>query len=371
MKRYMMICMGLILLVAMLSGCQKVEDTLKNIRPTEQVQTEAATTEASEATAETTEATTAATEMTMPEDNDTVFQPGTWMARSGENGRYYFFGMGGISGRIVNMGDGSGANFTYVQDGNEGVLYLGSDTEGAACKVVVQDEEHVTLEWEDQPAETMTFVSSLGWDQFHFYSHDELCQMALADYRAKYAPGDQTLDAAAADNGDGSTTIQIYQNLSDHNSTAAYYWIDRCTGEGQNISNGQDVDLTKGSPDVDIYYLNGSTALPLNAPDVVVHTTEYSQKVAIQAVATVKDFRVVSLTYVENGGTCGYKAGETLWSSAVVVPTTGVVLTLEMPETMSNVGVIYQDRNGDEKLFAIAYSGLDGSALLVEETLIP
>ena len=40
----------------------------------------------------------------------------------------------------------------------------------------------------------------------------------------------------------GLTTIQVYENLGDHNSTAAWYTVDRITAQGTD-GNGQAVDL--------------------------------------------------------------------------------------------------------------------------------
>ena len=48
--------------------------------------------------------------------------------------------------------------------------------------------------------------------------------------------------SAAQTNDDGSVSIQVYENLGDHNSTAAWYTVDRMTATGTD-SSGNDVDL--------------------------------------------------------------------------------------------------------------------------------
>ena len=189
--------------------------------------------------------------------------------------------------------------------------------------------------------------------------------MALEDYRAKNDPDDESLQAAAMDNGDGTSTIQIYQNLGDHNSTAAYYIVDRCTGEGQNISNGTEVDLTKGTQDLDIFFRHPESVLSGDIPYLVLNETEYAQQVVLHPLVTIKDFQLVSLEY----GT-GFMVKERLYEADSMGPETGLVLLMEVPETIPNVGVIYKDRYGVEHLYSIAYSGLDGSVLLVEENLL-
>ncbi len=93
--------------------------------------------------------------------------------------------------------------------------------------------------------------SSSDPEQSHFYTDDELCQMALDYYTAKYDMGDE-LVAVADVSEDGTVIIQLYQNLGDHNSTAAWYQIDRITGKGKNMSTGDPVDLTNVLPDTDV-----------------------------------------------------------------------------------------------------------------------
>ena len=366
MKKGITVFLAILMALNAFSGCQKAAPAPETTEPSIAVQTE---TVATETTTAPTEAMTEAT--TEPMVNDTVFKDGTWMAQCGPTSRYYFFEAGGTAGQFMNMEDGSGAKFTYVQTGDRGELCLSGKTSGAVCTVEVQDEDHITLKWENQPEEKMTYVSSLGADQYHFYTHEELAQLALWDYLAKNYPVDVSLQAAAMDNGDGTSTIQIYQNLGDHNSTAAYYIVDRCTGEGQNISNGTDVDVTKGTQDLDIYDRHPDASVSPDTPCLVLNETEYTQQVVLHPLVTIKDFRVVSLSYVENGDSYGFRVLEELYASASMGPETGVVLFMEVPETIPNVGVIYKDRYGVERLYSIAYSGLDGSVLLVEETQMP
>lgn len=368
MDRFLRIMVVAAMFLALLSGCQKGMDAPETTEVVIETTMETVATTVPE---DTTEATTEVTTepATEPEINDTVFRAGTWMAQCGPTSRYYFFGEDGASGRFVNMEDGAGADFTYIQTGDRGVLSLIGSGAGAVCQVIVLDQDHITLEWENQPAETMTYVSGLSAEQFHFYTHEELARMALEDYWAKNYPVDESLMAAAMDNGDGTSTIQIYQNLGDHNSTAAYYVVDRCTGEGQNISNGTNVDLTKGTQDIDIFRRHPESVLSDDVPYLVLSETEYAQQIVLHPLATVTDFRLVSLSFVENGEEYGFQVLELLYEAASMGPETGVVLFMELPETIPNVGLIYKDRNGEEKLYAVSWSGLDGSALLVEEKL--
>lgn len=369
MKKFLVIFLSLMMVLSLFSGCQKAGEAPETaMAALEATAATEATTVPMKTTAATTEAAAEAT--TVPVVNDTVFKDGTWMAQCGSTSRYYFFEAGGTSGRFMNMEDGSGAEFTYVQTGDRGVLSLNGSSAGAACTVLVQDGDHITLKWENQPEEKMTYVSPLRAEQFHFYTHEELARMALGDYLAKNYPVDGSLQAAAMDNGDGTSTIQIYQNLGDHNSTAAYYVVDRCTGEGQNISNGTGVDVTKGTQDLDIYYRHSEAILSDDVPYLVLNESEYAQQVVLHPLVNIKDIRLVSLSYVENGEDYGFRVQEQLYEAVAMGPETGVVLLMEIPETIPNVGVIYKDRNGEEKLYAVTCSGLDGSVQLVEENLL-
>ena len=361
MNRFLMTLLTAAVLLSVLSGCHRPEEVPETKETIPAAAVETPTEAATEASTE------AATE---PQVNDTVFKAGTWMAQCGPTSRYYFFEGDGGSGRFVNMKDGSGADFTYIQTGDRGVMYLNGMGAGAACTVEVQDEDHITLLWENQPEEKMTYVSPLGKDQYHFYTHEELERMALEDYRMKNDPGDESLEAAAMDNGDGSATIQIYQNLGDHNSTAAYYWIDRCTGEGYDVNSQASLDLTRGTQDVAVYHGDSEVALPEDTRMVTISETEYNEFVVLQPLVTVTDFRVVSLEYVEEGMTYAFKVREVLFEAGSMGPDSALVLSMELPETVPNVGVIYSDRNGEEQFYAVMCSGLDGSALLVKDELI-
>ena len=361
MKKFLPVLMAAAVLLGMLGGCHKPEEVPETLETVPAAAVETPTEAATEASAE---------PPTEPQVNDTVFKAGTWMAQCGPTSRYYFFDEGGGSGAFADMKDGSGAEFTYVQTGDQGVMYLRGMGAGAACTVVVQDEDHITLAWENRPEEKMTYVSPLGKDRFHFYTHEELERMALEDYWAKNDPTDGSLMAAAMDNGDGTATIQIYQNLGDHNSTAAYYRVDRCTGEGENISNGNAVDLTNGTQDLDIYFRDSDAPLSSDVPHLVLDETGYAHQTVMHPLVTVTDFRVVSLEYVEEGMTYGFRVREVLYEAASMGPETGLILFVEMPETIPNVGVIYLDRNGEEQFYALMSSGLDGSPLLVKDELI-
>ena len=108
---------------------------------------------------------------------------------------------------------------------------------------VSRNGDTVTLDWADGATEHLTYVSEQGSDTFQFYSNQELAGLALSFYRENNGAQDnQTLTSAAQTNEDGSVSIQVYENLGDHNSTAAWYTVDRMTAAGTDNS-GNEVNL--------------------------------------------------------------------------------------------------------------------------------
>ena len=168
-----------------------------------------------------------------------TFTPGTWLSDSGQ---YYFFDEGGTTGRTAGLDSGTGVSFTYTLSGTEATFSMGAADNTNTC-TVSRDGETVTLGWSDGTTEHLTYVSEQGSDTFQFYSNQELADLALSFYKENNnAQDNQNLVSAAQTNDDGSVSIQVYENLGDHNSTAAWYTVDRMTAIGTDDS-GNEVDL--------------------------------------------------------------------------------------------------------------------------------
>ena len=167
---------------------------------------------------------------------DAAFTPGTWLS---DGGQYYFFDEGSATGRTASLEDGTGVGFTYSMAGTEAVFSMGAADNTSSC-TVSRNGDTVTLDWADGATEHLTYVSEQGADTFQFYSNQELADMALAYYKEGLgAQAQGNLSAAAQTNSDGSVTIQVYENLGDHNSTAVWYTVDRLTGVGTDASGGE------------------------------------------------------------------------------------------------------------------------------------
>lgn len=173
------------------------------------------------------------------EQTSSLFQAGTWLS---DQEQYWFFDAGEASGRTAGLEDGTGVPFAYTFDGAQAVFSMGIAGNDHSCDVTT-GENTLTLRWEDGTTEVLTYVSDQSSDQFQFFSNQELCDLALTYYKERNSAQDtQGLTAAAQTNEDGTVTIQVYENLGDHNSTAAWYTVDRITAQGTD-GNGQAVDL--------------------------------------------------------------------------------------------------------------------------------
>lgn len=176
---------------------------------------------------------------TVPAEEEIVFDPGTWLSDAGQ---YYFFDTDGSSGRTASLEDGTGVGFSYTLEGTQATFHMGAADNSSVCTVTL-DGDAATLEWEDGTTEHLTYVSNQGSDSFQFYSNQELADMALTYYKdTNHEQGNGNLTSAAQTNDDGSVTIQVYENLGDHNSTAAWYTVNRLTGAGTD-ANGAEVNL--------------------------------------------------------------------------------------------------------------------------------
>lgn len=156
------------------------------------------------------------------------FTPGAWRSDAGQ---YYFFDEDGAAGRTANFENGMGVGFAYTVDGARAVFSMGGADNEQGCAVTWGDGSAV-LAWDNGQTETLTFVSPLGSDAFTFYTDEELCELALAYTLAQNGGQAGNLEAASQANADGSVSIQVYENLGDHNSTAAWYTVDRETAAG-------------------------------------------------------------------------------------------------------------------------------------------
>ncbi len=115
------------------------------------------------------------------------------------------------------------------------------------------DDQQFKLHWEHALPETLTFVQddNTRLEDFPFLCNAALSQLALEHYLGTAALPEEELEGMTTGvmtNVDNTVTVQIYQNLGDHNSAAAWYILDRFTAQGTNLLTGEEVDLLAELP---------------------------------------------------------------------------------------------------------------------------
>lgn len=238
-------------MILVLSGCSAVEESSAAGQNTPQ-QTEPQSIEQTEPTSseqpepQGTEQTEPSTTQEAPEEEPQIFdfKKGVWLySVDGEYTDFYlFYGDGG--GVTLSLEMGIGVAFQYESDGTNAVFHMGAADVNDNAELDFTDENTCAVNWEDSVAGQLTFFRDADPVQFDFYSNEELCRMALDYYTAQtgYTPS----SAGSRSNADGTVTIQLYDNLEDHNSTSAWYTVDRFTAEGTDDITGEPVSFIAG-----------------------------------------------------------------------------------------------------------------------------
>ena len=200
--------------------------------------TEEAATE--EVTAPAVEAETAETE-----EDKTVFPAGTWVLYEVQDSDlihigYCFTNDDGVSGNTLMFEDGKGDSFEYEIGINE--IFVTVDGQNVTVPVVGGDLSYVRLdvpEW--GRVEMVYFSEGTQEDIPEFYSNEELGLMAQQYYTALHNYTPQCVGTET--NLDGTVTIQLYDSFEDHNSTSAWYTVDRWSTEGRDYITGEEINF--------------------------------------------------------------------------------------------------------------------------------
>lgn len=168
-----------------------------------------------------------------------VFKPGVWRG----NSEYILFYSDGTGGATCDFEYGIGVPFEYEYGDGNIVFHMGAADNNTIAVPSDIAEDSVTLTWEDGTAEKFVFVSDNA-EGFHFYTNEELVQIAQRYYKANSPEGYVPGMAGTQNNDDGTVTIQLYDTLEDHNSTSAWYTIDRVTLTGSDDMTGSAVIMS-------------------------------------------------------------------------------------------------------------------------------
>lgn len=167
-----------------------------------------------------------------------LFKPGVWL---GSDSYFFFDSVGG--GQLLSLENGIGVGFEIEPcTGDTVTFHMGSADSSLTCTVTESSENSVTIVNDNGEPDTLNFVCEGDASTFTFYTNEELMTLALEYYQAQtgYAPS----NAGVQNNPDGTASIQLYDSLGDHNSTSAWYTVDRVTGEGTDDMTGESINIS-------------------------------------------------------------------------------------------------------------------------------
>ena len=215
--------------------------------------TEAETTTADEETEEEEPETSFTGIFYTPEDG---FTPGVYRALNDEyeGSSYFYIRSNGTGGGILSQSEGIGVPFVYECDGNNVMFHMAAADDNTPAEVTeVGDDGTITLVFHytnyvdgsvNDVANHLTYISD-DPDNFVFYSSRDLMEMARAYY--KNLTGVYMWEADCQEEEDHTISLHLYEFVEDHNSTAAWYFVDPLTGKGVDLLDNP-VDLTEALP---------------------------------------------------------------------------------------------------------------------------
>lgn len=197
-----------------------------------------------EETREAAETSSATAEPTAESQSEYLFKPGVWR---GEDS-YFFFHEDG-SGQLLTFEYGIGVGFQMEPfTGDSVTFHMGAADNNTVFGVSDVTGESVTLTTDDGTNDTLVYVCEGDSETFSFYSNEEAQTLALSFYQAQTGYTPQY--AAVQNNADGTLTIQLYDEVDGHNSTSAWYTVDRVTLVGTDDMTGETVDLKTAADSV-------------------------------------------------------------------------------------------------------------------------
>lgn len=172
---------------------------------------------------------------------------GVWLAKNDAGyTRYYEFHPESLTGTYRSLEYDLEISFSY--DGSGADLTFRSESEEPPRSATLEmiSPEEMILNWEHTLPEELALVEAESLDEFPFYTNTQLRELAVDHYsqNSGLTPDEMPQMVASITNEDNSVTVQLYDNLGDHNSTAAWYLLDRFTARGTEMISGEEIDLT-------------------------------------------------------------------------------------------------------------------------------
>lgn len=186
-------------------------------------------------------------------EGDDLLYAGIWSASvDGEIKEYYFVESNGKSGHSTSVEDCTEVLFEFEFDKEEKTAVFQFDNQDKEekadySKKVKDGKISIILNWIDKEESlVLTYVDDVNTEFDGFYSDKELEIMARNCYAdkhrgTKYVP--KNIDIHSVEG--TAVIIQLYDEMEDHTATAAWYEIDRFTGEGKDTMTDESIDFNQ------------------------------------------------------------------------------------------------------------------------------
>lgn len=195
-----------------------------------------------ETESETASAADGETTTNLPVADEAELRAGVWWAIGDGIDSYYEICRDG-TGAVISQENGTGVGINYEVRGNSVTFQMGAVDAVSEATLAAASADELTVTFADGHTEFWSYMGNVTMNGFTFYSNEQLCEMAK-NYIAAVEGYTPENVAATADFEDPRTiNIQLYDNLGDHNSTAAWYFVDRFTAKGWDL-NSNEIDLT-------------------------------------------------------------------------------------------------------------------------------
>ena len=171
------------------------------------------------------------------------FGKAVYLGRSMDWEERFFYFTDNANGNCQSQENGSSTAFTFTMDGKDKASFRFGTDSALAADLFWTDDNTVMLYWENGMSETLTKVSD-DTAGFRFYNNEALCSRAMEIYQTKNGVRPTAADVTIGV--DDTVSIRLYDEVDGHNATCEWYYVNRYTGVGTNIS-GEPVSLGDAS----------------------------------------------------------------------------------------------------------------------------
>lgn len=177
-------------------------------------------------------------EESIPEEKK-LFVAGLWSATLNDIpiGYYTMYPEGG--GATTEFDMGIGVAFEYEIGENEVTFFYGAPD--APTHYTVQGGDLSAVDLLSETGDTLILRHISDDTEISFNTNEDLAKFASGYYCTVH--GEIPPCATAVTNPDGTVTIQLYEDMTDHRATWAWYTVDRNTGEGTDDIEGDAIDI--------------------------------------------------------------------------------------------------------------------------------